>query len=116
MTVKDIIALANAGYTAEQIAQLEKLDKPASDPAPAQPAKDPAPAQPASDPTPAQPAKDPTPAQPTEDPVAAMLAKLNIAIEGLQAANIQKAEQPHALTAEEAIAQVINPPRKGGNK
>jgi hypothetical protein len=108
MNVKDIIALANAGFSAEQIAGLQAAEAAAPAPAPADPQPAPAPApadpQPASAPAPADP-------QPTPDPVAAMLQRIGVALDNLQAANIRSSEQPHELTADEVLAQVINPPR-----
>ena len=109
MNVKDIIALANAGFSAEQIAGLQAAEAAAPAPAPAdpQPAPAPAPADP-------QPVTAPAPAQepqPAPDPVAAMLQRIGVALDNLQAANIRSSEQPHELTADEVLAQVINPPR-----
>lgn len=107
MNVKDIVALANAGFTAEQIAGLQAAEAAAPAPAPADPQPAPAPQEPA-------PAPAPTPApepQPAPDPVAAMLQRIGVALDNLQAANIRSSEQPHELTADEVLAQVINPPR-----
>jgi len=107
MNVKDIVALANAGFTAEQIAGLQAAEAAAPAPAPADPQPAPAPQEPA-------PAPAPTPApepQPAPDPVAAMLQRIGVALDNLQAANIRNSEQPHELTADEVLAQVINPPR-----
>lgn len=97
MNVKDIIALANAGFSAEQIAGLQAAEAAAPAPAAADP-------QPAPAPAPADP-------QPAPDPVAAMLQRIGVALDNLQAANIRSSEQPHELTADEVLAQVINPPR-----
>lgn len=104
MNVKDIIALANAGFSAEQIAGLRAAE--AATPAPA--AADP---QPAQAPAPADPQPAPADPQPAPDPVAAMLQRIGVALDNLQAANIRSSEQPHELTADEVLAQVINPPR-----
>lgn len=99
MNVKDIIALANAGFSAEQIAGLQAAEAAAPEPAAADPQPAPEPAQP-------EPAPEPAP-----DPVAAMLQRIGVALDNLQAANIRSSEQPHELTADEVLAQVINPPR-----
>ena len=109
MNVKDIVALANAGFTAEQIAGLQAAEAAAPAPAPADTQPAPAPQEPA------QPAPAPAPApepQPAPDPVAAMLQRIGVALDNLQAANIRSSEQPHELTADEVLAQVINPPLK----
>lgn len=105
MKAKDIIALANAGFSAQQIAALSASEE--NEPAEA---PKPAPEAPAPAPTPAPaPAPAPTPAP---DPVAEMLQKIGVALDNLQAANIQQSERPHELTADEVLAQVINPPLK----
>ena len=95
MKAKDIIALANAGFSAQQIAALSASEE-------KEPAEAPKPA-------PEAPAPAPTPAP---DPVAEMLQKIGVALDNLQAANIQQSERPHELTADEVLAQVINPPLK----
>ena len=106
---EEILTLAKAGFTAQQIAGLSMVaSQPA--PTPAQPAPTPAqpaptPAQPA--PTPAQPA--PTPAQPV-DPVLAELQKLTGLVQG---SNIMNVNQPKVQTPEEILAEIINPAPKG---
>ena len=111
MNVKDIIALANAGFSAEQIAGLQAAEAAAPAPAPADPQPAPAPTPAPADPQPAPaPAPAPEP-QPAPDPVAAMLQRIGVALDNLQAANIRNSEQPPELTADEVLAQVINPPR-----
>lgn len=62
MTIDDVLTLAKAGYTRDEIAQM--LQPAPADPAPADPAPaDPAPADPAPAPAePAQPAQESTPA------------------------------------------------------
>lgn len=100
MELKDIIALANAGFTAQQIAAF------------AQPVQQPMqPVQPVHQPVqqPVQPVQQPVqPVQP--DPIMAELAKLTGAI---QANGLMKAQQPSAQTADEVLASIINPPAKG---
>ncbi len=106
---EEILTLAKAGFTAQQIAGLSMvanqpiptLAQPV--PTPAQPV--PTPAQPV--PTPAQPV--PTPAQPV-DPVLAELQKLTGLVQG---SNIMNVNQPKVQTPEEILAEIINPAPKG---
>ena len=106
---EEILTLAKAGFTAQQIAGLsmvanQPVDTPAQPvPTPAQPV--PTPAQPI--PTPAQPV--PTPAQPI-DPVLAELQKLTGLVQG---SNIMNVNQPKVQTPEEILAEIINPTPKG---
>ena len=99
---EEILTLAKAGFTAQQIAGLSMVaNQPV--PTPAQPV--PTPAQPV--PTPAQPV--PTPAQPV-DPVLAELQKLTGLVQGN---NIMNVNQPKIQTPEEILAEIINPAPKG---
>ena len=113
---EEILTLAKAGFTAQQIAGLSMVaNQPVPTPAqpvptPAQPVPTPAqpvptPAQPV--PTPAQPV--PTPAQPV-DPVLAELQKLTGLVQG---SNIMNVNQPKIQTPEEILAEIINPAPKG---
>lgn len=108
---EEILTLAKAGFTAQQIAGLSMVaNQPV--PTPAQPVSTPAqpvptPAQPV--PTPAQPV--PTPAQPAPvDPVLAELQKLTGLVQG---SNIMNVNQPKVQTPEEILAEIINPAPKG---
>ena len=92
---EEILTLAKAGFTAQQIAGLSMV---ANQPVPT-------PAQPV--PTPAQPV--PTPAQPV-DPVLAELQKLTGLV---QSNNIINVNQPKVQTPEEILAEIINPAPKG---
>ena len=87
MNISDIVALAKAGFTAAQIAAM------------AQPAVQ----------TPAQPAVQ-TPAQPQHnDPIMAQLAALTTAINNNAIVNTN---MPKPQTADEILAEIINPPAK----
>lgn len=105
----EILTLAKAGFTAQQIAGLSMVaNQPV--PTPAQPV--PTPAQPVTTPaqhvtTPAQPVS--TPAQPV-DPVLAELQKLTGLVRG---SNIMNVNQPKVQTPEEILAEIINPAPKG---
>ena len=85
---EEILTLAKAGFTAQQIAGLSMV---ANQPVP----------------TPAQPV--PTPAQPV-DPVLAELQKLTGLVQG---SNIINVNQPKVQTPEEILAEIINPAPKG---
>ncbi|MBQ8426473.1 MAG: hypothetical protein IJX16_07475 [Clostridia bacterium] len=107
MTINDILTLARAGFTAEQIA---RMNTPTPTPATA-PATAPTPT-PATAPTPA-PATAPTPATapaptPAND-VAAQIAALTAAI---QANGILNSNQPKQETAEDILANILDPGRK----
>lgn len=106
---EEILTLAKAGFTAQQIAGLSMVaNQPV--PTPAQPVPTPAPPVP----TPAQPVVTPaqpvpTPAQPI-DPVLAELQKLTGLVQG---SNIMNVNQPKVQTPEEILAEIINPAPKG---
>ena len=85
---EEILTLAKAGFTAQQIAGLSMIAN--------QPVV-----------TPAQPV--PTPAQPV-DPVLAELQKLTGLVQG---SNIMNVNQPKVQTPEEILAEIINPAPKG---
>ena len=87
MTYKDIIALANAGYTAGQIGQLAQLEQM---PAPATPA----------------------PATPAPDYNAIMAELLGIK-QAVQVGNIQQTQQPPVLTPDDILANIIAPKPRG---
>ncbi len=95
---EEILTLAKAGFTAQQIAGLSMIN---NAPAPA-PVPTPAPA-PAPVPTPA-------PAPAPVDPVLAELQKLTGLVQG---SNIMNVNQPKVQTPEEILAEIINPAPKG---
>ena len=118
---EDILVLAKAGFTAEQIAALNLVGT-APAPAPAAPtqpaAPAPAPAAPApAAPAPAAPAQPapvqmpPTAAPHTVDDVLAAISGLTSTI---QTANLMSAQMPPEpqKTAETILASIINPPKK----
>ena len=105
MDIKDIIALANAGFTAQQIATMATT---APAPAPA-PAPVPAPA-PAPAPVPA-----PAPAPVPVDPIMEQLKALTTAVQTNAIINSQlPITQPE--TPEDILASIINPPTIVNNK
>ena len=111
MTTQDILTLARAGFTAQQIAALSTL---AGQPSPAQ-ATAPAQAQ-ATAPAQAQ-ATAPAQAQanapaPASDNVAAMLQKLGVLTDAIQANGLLNANQPKQQTTDDILAAIIAPPIK----
>lgn len=124
MEIKDIIALANAGFSKEEIERIaaSSLAEPAADPAPA-PDPSPAPASaPAPDPAPAPaPAPALAPAPEPAEGVSAdqMLAEILGLKKLIQENNINNSQMPAQLSsaqqADAALASIINPNR-GGNK
>ena len=94
----EILTLAKAGFTAQQIAGLSMINNsPVPQPAPA-PVPQPAPA----------PVPQPAPAP--VDPVLAELQKLTGLVQG---SNIMNVNQPKVQTPEQILAEIINPAPKG---
>ena len=122
-TTDQILTLAKAGFTAEQIAALNMSSfpqNPQPTPAPIQPTQQmpivaqpiaPAPVQPVA-PAPVQPTA-PAPVQPTAPATVDDVLK---AVTGLQSTfqqtMLQTAVQPQPKTAEDILAEIINPPTK----
>lgn len=117
---EDILVLAKAGFTAEQIAALNSVGTapaPAPAPAPAAPTQPAAPAPAPAAPAPAAPAQPapvqmpPTAAPHTVDDVLAAISGLTSTI---QTANLMSAQMPPEPqnTAETILASIINPPKK----
>ena len=115
---EDILTLAKAGFTAQQIAALSIIGRNASqDPAPA-PAEAPAPqpvVTPAATLVPAQPAPAAAPAPAPAPAQGATVDDVLAAITGLgdtfKNGFMQAAEQPSVPTAEQILAEIINPPQ-----
>lgn len=93
MTINDIIALAHAGFTADQISRLAAL--PAAPPAPT-----PAP--------PVQPAP-PTPDTQVQDFMAAINGGFDRMLTAMQQQAITQAQQPPEETVGDILASIINP-------
>ena len=108
MKYSEIITLAQAGFTAQQIAlmaQAEAASQPISEPAP-QPISEPAP-QPISEPAP-QPMTAP-------DQLSAILAEMQTLKQTVQAQNRQNAEliPPTPQSAQDILTSIIAPPKTG---
>lgn len=109
---ENVLVLAKAGFTAQQIAGLSMLasQSPAAPaPAPAPAVNNPVPPQPVPAPAP-QPVPAPAPVPQPADPVLAELQKLTGLVQG---SNIMNVNQPKVQTAEEILAEIINPAPKG---
>lgn len=107
MNVSDILTLAKAGFTAEQIGKLMQIEAPVPAPVPA-PAPAPVPAPvPAPDPAPVPaPAQDNT--QEQFDKIFQQIANLTGIV---QMGNLQKAQVDTSkpLTAEDVLSEIIRP-------
>ena len=93
MELADVIALAKAGFTAEQIGQLMKTNANPPEPAPV-----PAPA----------PVPEPAPA-PAPEPENQVVQRLDALTALLQSSNILKSQQPATETVDDIIANIISP-------
>ena len=104
MKYSEIITLAQAGFTAQQIAQMAQVEmdsQPIPTPAPApQPIPAPAPA--------------PAP-QPAPDQLSAILAEMQTLKQTMQAQNRQNAEliPPTPQSAQDILTSIIAPPKTG---
>ena len=107
---EDILILAKAGFNAQQIAALNVVG---AAPAPT-PAPNPTPAPtPAPNPTPAPapaPAPTPAPATPQGATVDDVLKSVKDLTQTMQSGFIIGAQQPKPVTAEDILANIINPP------
>lgn len=110
---EDILILAKAGFTAQQIAALNTVGAAAPNAGTTPPPAGDAPAQ---EPTPAPaPAPGPDPAPAPEAPApAATMDEILKSVQGLtqtfQNGFIMGAQQPKPVTAEDVLANIINPP------
>lgn len=107
MNYSDIIALARAGFTAQQIAQMSQAE-----PAPVQQEQIPVPVQ--QEPVPVQ----QEPVQQTPDQLSAILAEMQTLKQTMQAQNRQNAEliPPTPQSAQDILSSIIAPPKKNGEK
>lgn len=105
MNYSDIIALARAGFTAQQIAQMSQAES-----APVQ--QESAPVQ--QEPAPVQ----QEPVQQTPDQLSAILAEMQTLKQTMQAQNRQNAEliPPTPQSAQDILSSIIAPPKKNGEK
>lgn len=106
MKYSEIITLAQAGFTAQQIAQMAQVEA-ASQPVPA-PVPAPAPAI-------TQPTPVPATVQQTPDQFTAILAEMQTLKQTMQAQNRQNAEliPPTPQSAQDILSSIIAPPKTG---
>lgn len=111
MNYSDIIALARAGFTAQQIAQMSQAEQVPQESAPAPVQQEPTPAPVQQEPTPA-------PVQQTPDQLSAILAEMQTLKQTMQAQNRQNAEliPPTPQSAQDILSSIIAPPKKNGEK
>ena len=111
MNYSDIIALARAGFTAQQIAQMSQAEQAPQEPTPAPVPQEPTPAPVQQEPTPA-------PVQQTPDQLSAILAEMQTLKQTMQAQNRQNAEliPPAPQSAQDILSSIIAPPKKNGEK
>ena len=99
-TNEDILTLAKAGFTADQIAALSTVQQPAAQP------------QPDPEPTP-EPEPEKTPDAPKQGAtIDDVLGAIQSMTKTFQSGFLQGAEQPQPVTAESNLAEIINPPTK----
>ena len=100
MNYSDIIALARAGFTAQQIAQMSQAER-----APVQQEHAPV-------------SQEPAPVQKTPDQLSAILAEMQTLKQTMQAQNRQNAEliSPTPQSAQDILSSIIAPPKKNGEK
>lgn len=115
MNVSDIVALAHAGFTVEQITKLATAPEPKPN-TEANPTPVPAPA-PVNNPNPTPaPAPNPVPAPAPDmnDSITnnAVVNKLDDFMKMIMANNILNSNQPKPVTADDVIASIINPTHK----
>lgn len=118
MELTDIMALVKAGYTKDEIAQMEQPGNDHAEPAPvAPPAQTPEPAQAqavepvaVAQPVPV-PAPQPTQAEPTMAEIMQSIAKLTSAVQANAIAQsvIPGGANPQTPTAEDMLAEIIRP-------
>ena len=109
MNYSDIIALARAGFTAQQIAQMSQAEQIPQEPAPVSVQQEPTPAPVQQEPTPA-------PVQQTPDQLSAILAEMQTLKQTMQAQNRQNAEliPPTPQSAQDILSSIIAPPKRTG--
>lgn len=106
MNYSDIIAMARAGFTAQQIAQMAQAEPALVQQEPAPVHQEPAPVQ-----------QEPT-VQQTPDQLSAILAEMQTLKQTMQAQNRQNAEliPPAPQSAQDILSSIIAPPKKTGEK
>lgn len=114
MNYSDIVALARAGFTAQQIAEMSQVE-PVYQPTPGPVQKEPVPA---TVPVQQEPVPAPVPVEQTSDQLTAILAEMQTLKQTMQAQNRQNAEliPPTPQSAQDILSSIIAPPKKNGEK
>ena len=108
MTTQDVLALAKAGYTAEQISALAAAEQTQEQ---EQPQEQPQEQKPKQKPKqPKQPKQKPEQEQPQEQEQPDILAELREIKSAILKGAYMGAQQPETQDAEAALAAIINPP------
>ena len=110
---EEILTLAKAGFTAQQIAGLSMISNAPATPTPPTPPTPPAPPAPPAPPTPTATPAPPTPTATPAPPVDPVLQELQKLTGLVQSSNIMNVNQPKVQTPEEILAEIINPAPKG---
>ncbi len=105
MKIDDVVALAKAGFTAEQISKM------LNDPAPEPKKTDPEPEPKKQDPEPEPKKQDPAPKTPDEGYKELMSAISGLS-ETIKTMNIYGSKQPESQSVDDILAEIINPPKK----
>lgn len=111
MEIKDILALANAGFTADQIARFDAALKAEPEVA-ANNTPAPAPAQEKAEEPKQEAAQEQPKANPEADMMKAMMDRFDALTQQMQQAAIRGSEQPPKQSVDDILASVINPPMK----
>ena len=106
MTMQDILTLAKAGYTAEQISALAAAEQPREQEQPQEQEQKPKQKQPKQK----QPKQKPEQEQPQEQEQPDILTELREIKSAILKGAYMGAQQPAAQDAEAALAAIINPP------
>ena len=109
MEIKDILALANAGFTADQIARFDAALKAEPEVAAN---NTPAPAQEQAQEPKEEAVQEQPKANPEADMMKAMMDRLDAFTQQMQQAAIRGSEQPPKQSVDDILASVINPPMK----
>ena len=96
MKIEDVVALAKAGFTAEQISKMMK------DPAPEPIKQDPAPEPKKQDPAPKTP----------DDGYKELMSAISGLSDTIKTMNIYGSKQPESQSVDDILAEIINPPKK----
>lgn len=116
MKIEDILALAKAGFTSEEILKISEATKDTEE-ADGKPEKDNK--EPEQQKEPDQPEKDKKKddEQKEDDKIEKSLSKLELLLDNIQKANLRtEIKEPEKEKTEDILAQIINPPERKDKK